>query len=92
MPSFYSYLEWYQSYGADTNDEPLRDGRMDGQMDRHSKFVGYNIIPRHFFVAGHNTKDTESHQPTNARYKSTRPGPVVINCSLVAHHIPNKYK
>ena len=32
------------------NDEPL----MDGQTDGHAQNVrGYNIIPRHFFVAGH---------------------------------------
>ena len=29
----WNYLEWYQSYWADTNDQPLADGR----TDRHSK-------------------------------------------------------
>ena len=43
-----NYLKRYQSYGADTNDDPLTDGRTDTQ-----NFGGNNIIPRHFFVAGH---------------------------------------
>ena len=37
----WNYLERYQSYGADTNDQPLTDGRTDGRTDRrtdrHSK-------------------------------------------------------
>ena len=33
----WNYLEWYQSYRADTNDQPLMDGRTDRRMDRHSK-------------------------------------------------------
>ena len=43
-----NYLKRYHSYGADTNDKPLMDGRTNTQ-----NFGGYNIIPRHFFVAGH---------------------------------------
>ena len=35
-----NYLERYQSYGADTNDQPLTDGRTDTQ-----KFGGYNNTP-----------------------------------------------
>ena len=35
----------------DTNDEPLTDGQTDTQ-----NVGGYNIIPRHFFVAGHKKK------------------------------------
>ena len=42
-----NYLERYQSYGADTNVQPLTDGRTDGRTDTQ-KFGGYNIIPRHF--------------------------------------------
>ena len=48
-----NYLERYQSYGADTNDDPLTDGRTDTL-----NFGGYNIIPRHFFVAGHKNYKT----------------------------------
>ena len=40
------------SYGADTNDEPLTDRRTDGWTDTQN-FGGYNIIPCHFFEAGH---------------------------------------
>ena len=29
-----NYLERYQSYGADTNDQSLTDGRTEGQTDR----------------------------------------------------------
>ena len=43
----WNYLEWYQSYGRDTNDQPLTDGRTDWRTDTQ-KFGGYNIIPRHF--------------------------------------------
>ena len=32
--------------------EALTDGWTDGRMDRHSKFGGYNIIPRHFLCGG----------------------------------------
>ena len=41
----------YQSYGPDTNVQPLTDGRTDGRTDGLTdtqKFGGYNIIPRHF--------------------------------------------
>ena len=31
-----NYLERYQSYGADTNDQPLTDGWTDGQRDRQT--------------------------------------------------------
>ena len=34
---WWNYLERYQSYGADTNDVPLTDGRTDRRTDRHSK-------------------------------------------------------
>ena len=33
----WNYLDRYQSYGADTNDQPLTDGRTDRRTDRHSK-------------------------------------------------------
>ena len=49
----WNYLSRYQSYGADTNDELLTEGRTDGRTDTQN-VGGYNIIPRHFFVAGHN--------------------------------------
>ena len=32
--------------------EALTDGWTDGRMDRHSKFGGYNIMPRHFLCGG----------------------------------------
>ena len=44
----WNYLERYQSYGPDTNDQQLTDGRTDGQ----TKFGGYNIIPRPFLWRG----------------------------------------
>ena len=51
----WNYLERYQSYRADTNDQPLTDGRTDGrtygQTDTQ-KFGGYNIIPHHFLWRG----------------------------------------
>ena len=43
----WNYLERYQSYGPDTNVQPLTDGRTETQ-----KFGGYNIIPRHFLWRG----------------------------------------
>ena len=47
----WNYLEQYQSYGADTNDQPLTDERTDGWTDTQ-KFGGYNIIPSHFLWRG----------------------------------------
>ena len=47
----WNYLKQYQSYGADTNVQPLTDGRTEGQTDTQ-KFGGYNIIPRHFLWRG----------------------------------------
>ena len=47
----WNYLERYQSYGPDTNVQPLTDGRTDGRTDTQ-KFGGYNIIPRHFLWRG----------------------------------------
>ena len=47
----WNYLERYQSIGADTKDQPLTDGRIDGRTDTQ-KFGGYNIIPRHFLWRG----------------------------------------
>ena len=47
----WNYLERYQSYRADMNDQPLTDGRTDGWTDTQ-KFGGYNIIPRHFLWRG----------------------------------------
>ena len=44
-------LKRYQSYRADTNVQPLTDGRTDGRTDTQ-KFGGYNIIPRHFLWRG----------------------------------------
>ena len=58
-------LERYQSYRADTNDQPLTDGRMDGQTDGRTdtqKFGGYNIIPRHFLWRGIKSVAEESHR------------------------------
>ena len=46
-----NHLERYQSYGPDTNVQPLTDGRTDGRTDTQ-KFGGYNIIPRHFLWRG----------------------------------------
>ena len=43
----WNYLERYQSYGPDTNVQPLTDGQTVNQ-----KFGGYNIIPRHFLWRG----------------------------------------
>ena len=55
----WNYLKRYQSYGPDTNVQPLTDGRTDGQTDGRTdrqtdtqKFGGYNIIPRHFLWRG----------------------------------------
>ena len=55
----WNYLERYQSYGADTNDQLLTDRRMDGQTDGRTdgrtdtqKFGGHNIIPHHFLWRG----------------------------------------
>ena len=51
----WNYLERYQSYGADTNDQPLTDGRTDRRTDGRTdtqKFGGYNIICRHFLWRG----------------------------------------
>ena len=47
----WNYLERYQSYGPDTNVQPLTDGRTEGRTDTQ-KFGGYNIIPRHFLWRG----------------------------------------
>ena len=47
----WNYLERYQIYGADTNDQPLTDGRTEGWTDTQ-KFGGYSIIPRHFLWRG----------------------------------------
>ena len=41
----------FQSYGPDTNVQPLTDGRTDGRTDTQ-KFGGYNILPRHFLWRG----------------------------------------
>ena len=51
----WNYLERYQSYGPDTNVQPLTDGRTDRRTDGRTdtqKFGGYNIIPRHFLWRG----------------------------------------
>ena len=48
----WNYLKRNKSYGADTNVQPLTDGRTDTQ-----KFGGYNIIPRHFLWRGIKTKE-----------------------------------
>ena len=51
----WNYPEQYQSYRADTNDQPLTDGRTDRWTDRRTdtqKFGGYNIIPRNFLWRG----------------------------------------
>ena len=55
----WNYLKRYQSYGPDTNVQPLRDGQTDGRTDGRTdtqKFGGYNIIPRHFLWRGIKTK------------------------------------
>ena len=51
--------DWPKTVGgvADTRMVVGADGRTDGQTDRRTdtqNFGGYNIIPRHFLVAGHN--------------------------------------
>ena len=46
-----NYLERYQSYRADTNDQPLTDGRTDRRTDTQN-VGGYNILPRHFLWRG----------------------------------------
>ena len=53
--------DWPKTVGgvADTRMVVGADGRTDGQTDRRTdtqNFGGYNIIPRHFLVAGHNYK------------------------------------
>ena len=50
--------DWPKTVGgvADTRMVVGADGRTDGQTDRQTdtqNFGGYNIIPRHFLVAGH---------------------------------------
>ena len=70
----WNYLERYQSYGADTNDQPLTDWRTDGRTDTQ-KFGGYNIIPRHFLWGGGGIKivycDMISHNSTATTYPSS---------------------
>ena len=55
--------DWPKTVGgvADTRMVVGADGRTDGRTDRQTdgrtdtqNFGGYNIIPRHFLVAGHN--------------------------------------
>ena len=65
-----NYLERYQSYGADTNDQLLTDGRTDGRTDTQ-KFGGYNIIPRLFLWRGINSKGF--HSLERGRRGSKRP-------------------
>ena len=55
----WNYIERYQSYGADTNGQPMTDGRTDRQTDGRTdertdtqKFGGYNIIPHPFLWRG----------------------------------------
>ena len=51
----WNYLERYQSYGPDTNVQPLTNGRTDRRTDGRTdtqKFGGYNIISRHFLWRG----------------------------------------
>ena len=50
--------DWPKTVGgvADTRMVVGADGRTDGRTDRRTdtqNFGGYNIIPRHFLVAGH---------------------------------------
>ena len=52
----------------------LTDGRTDGRTDRQTdgrtdtqNFGGYNIIPRHFLMAGHNKKSLELLPPAKAK-------------------------
>ena len=49
--------DWPKTVGgvADTRMVVGADGRTDGQTDTHN-FGGYNIIPRHFLVAGHKNR------------------------------------
>ena len=58
VPSFKKLSQTVSNYGADTNDEPLTDGQTDTQ-----NIGGYNVIPRHFFVAGH--KNYKGHNIVN---------------------------
>ena len=61
--------DWPKTVGgvADTRMVVGADGRTDGQTDRQTdgrtdtqNFGGYNIIPRHFLVAGHKKRLLES--------------------------------
>ena len=74
----WNYLKRYQSYGPDTNVQPLTDGRTDGRTDRRTdgqtdgrtdtqKFGGYNIIPCHFLWRGIKTGFTLSKQSQRSR-------------------------
>ena len=50
----WNYLERYQSYRADTNDQPLTDGRTDRRTDGRTdgRTDTLYIIPRHFLWRG----------------------------------------
>ena len=59
--------DWPKTVGgvADTRMVVGADGRTDGQTDGRTdtqNFGGYNIIPRHFLVAGHNEKKKDNKQ------------------------------
>ena len=56
--------DWPKTVGgvADTRMVVGADGRTDGRTDRQTdtqNFGGYNIMPRHFLVAGHNKNVNE---------------------------------
>ena len=70
------------SYGADTNDKPLTDGRtdrgMDGRTDGRTdtqNVGGYNIIPCHFLWRGIIRLDvsSESYARQRTHMKKTKP-------------------
>ena len=72
--------DWPKSVGgvADTRMVVGADGRTDGWTDTQN-FGGYNIIPRHFLVAGH--KKWKHHFP---HYKSMG---VFLRCSRAANSV-----
>ena len=74
--------DWPKTVGgvADTRMVVGADGRTDGRADTQN-FGGYNIIPRHFLVAGHNDIQQTKH--------SSQIEPAIIQIILLepAHEI-----
>ena len=80
----WNYLERYQSYRADTNDQPLTDGRTDRRTDTQ-KFGGYNIIPRHFLWRGIKTLYDNGRNMVNPVTHSQQPIFITLNCLTMAY-------